>query len=113
MGYGSDGLRRYYRLDRFVVPYKVRAEFLEIVTATHAVLKMQPGFEQDFIIEQQLPEHMVAIATLVEWNDVTSATNARTAVEALHQRIGFDKQEFLERNGIKAEFGPYTAVTRQ
>jgi hypothetical protein len=113
MSHGPDYPQRYYRLDRFVVPSAVRAEFLEIIAATHAVLKVQPGFEQDFIIEQHLPDQKVAIATLVEWRDESCTVNARTAVADLHRRIGFDKQQFLARNGIIAEFGAYTPVIRQ
>jgi len=41
-----------YRVDKFVVPSTAREEFLHKVRRTHAVLKAQPGFLQDFVLEQ-------------------------------------------------------------
>ncbi|MGC2167094.1 MAG: hypothetical protein WA632_13900 [Gallionella sp.] len=102
--------RRIYRLDRFVVPNGVREEFLGMVKATHEVLKAQPGFVQDFILEQPRSDQAFNLATLVEWQHEIYTVNARAVVAALHLRIGFDKQEFLARAGIKAEFGSYSSL---
>jgi hypothetical protein len=41
-----------YRVDKFVVPPGAREEFLEKARRTHALLKAQPGFLQDFVIVQ-------------------------------------------------------------
>ncbi len=105
--------QRVYRLDRFVVPHAARAEFLDKVQATHEVLRAQPGFVQDFILEQPLSEQAFNLVTLVEWRDESFTANARAAVAALHQRIGFDKQEFIARMGIKGEIGSYSGVVSQ
>jgi hypothetical protein len=40
-----------FRVDKFVVPANAREEFLGKVRATHAVLKTQPGFVRDAILE--------------------------------------------------------------
>lgn len=42
---------RIYRVDKFVVPDAAREEFLDRVRRTHASLKAQPGFLQDFVLE--------------------------------------------------------------
>ena len=39
---------RVYRVDKFVVPNDAREEFLQKARQTHALLKAQPGFLQDF-----------------------------------------------------------------
>jgi hypothetical protein len=41
---------RVYRVDKFIVPSGAREEFLEKARRTHALLKAQPGFLQDFVL---------------------------------------------------------------
>ena len=41
----------FYRIDRFVVPDAARAEFIGRVRMTHAVLRQQPGFVRDALLE--------------------------------------------------------------
>ncbi|HSX85542.1 MAG TPA: antibiotic biosynthesis monooxygenase [Cellvibrio sp.] len=99
-----------YRLDKFIVPVGVRDEFLAKVKNTHKLLRDQPGFIQDFLLEQPLPDETVQIATLVEWQDQQSIDNARHAVMAAHKSSGFNAQAFTERLGIKMEMGNYQPI---
>ena len=41
-----------YRVDKFIVPQAAREEFLKKVHDTHSVLRHQPGFIRDTILEQ-------------------------------------------------------------
>jgi hypothetical protein len=97
----------FYRVDRFIVPRAARDEFLEKVLMTHQLLREQPGFVQDFLLEQSIDADHVTLLTIAEWSDVKYVEGARAAVAAMHARIRFDKEEIFSRLGIKAEFASY------
>ncbi len=101
---------RVYRLDMFVVPSEAREEFLARVKSTHELLMAQPGFIQDFLLEQPAAAGALSVVTLVEWRDAKSIDNARAAVMEMHKAIGFNPQELFARLGIKAGLGTYKAI---
>jgi heme-degrading monooxygenase HmoA len=102
--------QKIYRLDKFVVPNQAREEFLAKVSKTHELLKDQPVFIQDFLLEQPSTSEEFNFVTLVEWQDAKSVENARAAVMAMHKSIGFNAQEMFTRLGIKADLGNYKGL---
>lgn len=109
----------YYRLDTFTVPAAGRAEFLGRVAATHAVLRAQPGFVRDAVLERPLagPSEVdgsgadaSVIATLVEWESEQAAAPVAAAVAAAHRAAGFDRAEMFARLGIRADLAAYRPV---
>jgi heme-degrading monooxygenase HmoA len=102
-----------YRLDKFVVPHPVRQAFLAKVNETHVMLRTQPGFVRDLLLEQPLTDHRFSLATLVEWESEADLEAARAAVKALHQQKGFVPQEALKQWGITAEIGTYRTANAQ
>lgn len=106
----STASQRMYRLDRFIVPHQAREEFLARVKATHRVLNEQPGFIQDFLLEQPHDEDTFVLATLVEWENAGFIDSARIVVKEMHQKTGFNAQETIARLGIKAEMGSYQRI---
>jgi heme-degrading monooxygenase HmoA len=98
------------RVDKFSVPAAARAEFLEKVQATHALLRTQAGFVQDAILEQTSGPGEFNFVTIVEWKNADAVEPARKAVAALHQRINLDPREMLARLGIRADIGNYKPV---
>jgi len=101
---------RTYRLDKFVVPNSARQEFLSKVKEIHAVLRRQPGFKQDLLLEQPQNEEAFNLVTLIEWEDVKYVAGAREVVMALHKSTGFEPKETMSRLGIKAEMGTYKSI---
>lgn len=101
---------RVYRLDKFIVPNRARAEFLSKVNEIHAVLRSQPGFLQDFLLEQPLSDEAFNLVTLIEWEDAKYIENARAVVMALHKNAGFNPQETMARLEIKADMGTYKSI---
>lgn len=57
---------RIYRVD-FVVPDHAREEFINRVRRTHELLRTQPGFLQDFVLEQSSGPGEFNFVTVVEW----------------------------------------------
>lgn len=68
---------RIYRLDRFTVPKQACEEFISKVKETHELLRNQPGFIQDFLLEQPAINQEVTLVTLAEWQDIKAVENAR------------------------------------
>jgi heme-degrading monooxygenase HmoA len=99
-----------YRVDKFVVPSSAREEFLVKVRRTHEVLKAQPGFLQDFVLEQSSGPGEFNFVTLVEWASQEAVENARAAVGALHRGMNFDAKELFARTGIKADVANYSRL---
>ncbi|HEY8938987.1 MAG TPA: antibiotic biosynthesis monooxygenase [Cellvibrio sp.] len=102
--------QRIYRLDKFIVPNTAREEFLARVKATHQILNEQPGFIQDFLLEQPHNDNSFVLATLVEWENSSFIDSARAVVKEMHQKTGFNAQETIARLGIKAELGTYQRI---
>jgi Antibiotic biosynthesis monooxygenase len=96
-----------YRVDKFVVPGPAREEFLERARRTHALLKAQPGFLQDLILEQSSGPGEFNFVTIVEWASQEAVENARAAVVTLRREMNFTLQEVFARLDIKADIANY------
>ncbi len=75
---------RVYRVDKFVVPNGAREELLSRIRDTHGLLRAQPGFLQDFLLEEPAGPGQFNLVTLVEWDGPESVERARAAVTAMH-----------------------------
>jgi heme-degrading monooxygenase HmoA len=95
--------QRIYRVDKFVVPNGARQEFLDKARHTHSLLKAQPSFAQDFVLEQSSGPGELNFVTIVEWASQEATENARVAVIALHREMSFNPQETFARLGIKSD----------
>jgi hypothetical protein len=98
---------RIYRVDKFVVPSNAREEFLERVRSTHTFLKAQPGFLEDFVLEQFSGPGEFNVVTTVEWASREALENASVVVAARYREMNFNPQETLARLGIKADLANY------
>ncbi|WP_029003148.1 antibiotic biosynthesis monooxygenase family protein [Azorhizobium doebereinerae] len=96
-----------YRLDTFTVPEASVAAFAALVSETHAVLRGQPGFLRDLVLEQVAGPGACNIATVVEWADAASYRAAAQAMAARHAQTGFDRAATLARLGVVAQIGSY------
>lgn len=101
---------RVYRVDQFVVPEAARDEFLSRVRQTHALLRAQPGFVQDFVLEQSWGQGSFNFVTIVEWANEAVVEQARAAVTKMQARANFNPQELFARLGIKPDLGYYRRV---
>ncbi|MCF3643133.1 antibiotic biosynthesis monooxygenase [Rhizobium sp. TRM95111] len=99
-----------YRTDKFTVPAAARSEFLDRVAATHALLRTQPGFVRDLILEKENGVATVDVVTVAEWRDEAAILQAKATIAEAHRRMGFDPGELMARLGIKADMGTYRAV---
>lgn len=99
-----------YRVDKFVVPEAVREEFLARIRQTHELLRHQPGFIRDAILEQISGPGKYNIVTVAEWKDQQSMDAARAVVMQAHAERGFNPQETMQRLGIEADIANYKPI---
>lgn len=99
-----------YRIDKFVVPASARDEFWANVRRTHAVLRDQPGFLEDTLLEQHSGPGRFNVVTIVKWSSEGDLATARSAIERSHHAVNFQPAEFFERVGIEADLGNYVDI---
>lgn len=98
-----------YRIDKFVVPAGALAEFSGAVQDTHAVLRRQPGFVRDLVLDQVSGPGEFNVVTFVEWADADALAAAVEAVRGFHRSVGFDGRLLAERLGVRGDIGIYAA----
>ncbi len=98
-----------YRIDKFVVPGPAMAEFSSAVLATHEVLRRQPGFVRDLVLDQVSGPGEFNVVTFVEWTDADALAEAVEAVRGFHRSVGFDGRSLTERLGVRGDIGIYAA----
>lgn len=98
-----------YRVDKFVVPRAAMADFADAVRRTHEVLRRQPGFVRDVVLEQVSGPGAFNVVTFVEWDGEDALAAAVETVRRFHQSVGFDGRAFAERLGVRGDIGIYRA----
>ena len=101
-----------YRVDKFEVPDEFRDEFWTHVGRTHAVLRKQPGFVEDVLLEKESGPGRLNVVTMVKWSSADDMGPAKVAVEYAHEAAGFDLAAFFARTGIDADLANYIEVER-
>lgn len=101
---------RVYRTDKFVVPAEAWDEFLEKVRITHTLLRTQPGFVRDLLLEQTGGPGEFNLVTVVEWEGPEFIDGARAAVAEKHRADGFHPQDLMRWLGIRADMGSYRRI---
>ncbi len=96
-----------FRVDKFRVPASVREEFLVEVLKTHELLRKQPGFRYDLLLEQDPTPDEVGIVTVAAWDDQAAVTAAGAAVVEMRRSSSFDPGAFMARLGVTADLGNY------
>lgn len=99
-----------FRVDKFVVSQAARDEFLRRVRDTHDVLRRQPGFVRDALLEQVAGPGRFNIVTIAEWESQEAVDAARAAVAKAHAESGFNPQETMARLGVDADIANYRPI---
>ena len=100
-----------YRVDKFIVPEHSRDEFLSKIMETHRILRAQPGFLRDSILEQIDGPGKYNIVTVAEWKSQGAIDAAKKVVQAEHAKNGFSPQQTMQRLGIEGDIANYRSVS--
>lgn len=99
-----------FRVDRFDTPDAARAEVLDRMQKTHAILRGKRGFLHDLTLEQPLENGRSRIMTMVQWESEPLLDAAARDMAEAFRLERFDRQAFLSRLGVTAEFGRYRPI---
>ncbi|MGP9800601.1 antibiotic biosynthesis monooxygenase family protein [Rheinheimera sp. NSM] len=99
-----------YRVDKFIVPADARNEFLARILDTHQILRRQPGFVQDSVLEQTSGPGQYNIVTIAQWQSQAAIDAAKIAVQAEHAQSGFNPQQTMARLGVQADIANYAKL---
>lgn len=105
--YGSGMTNTVYRVDKFRVPTNAREDFLAEVMNTHELLRVQPGFRHDLLLEQVSDSGELGIVTLAAWDDQAAAQAAGDAFAEMRRATSFDPKAFMSALGVSADLGNY------
>lgn len=100
--------RAIFRVDKFVVPQQVRAEFMARVEKTRDLLDTFDGCLQNLILEQISGPGTFNVVTMVEWASEDALEKARETVASHYRDEEFDPQAFLSRLGVVADMANYS-----
>jgi heme-degrading monooxygenase HmoA len=101
--------KQHFRIDAFAVPGDARGEFESAMRRNLAFLQTIPGFLGHAVFEKADGPSAFNIITLAAWESRESMEGAGTRVRDYYESIGFDRAAALERWGVRAEIGNYSA----
>ena len=102
--------RGFFRIDRFTVPAAGRDELLRRLEETREVLRAQPGYVRDYILERTNSNEGIGLLTFVEWDATARVESVRDAVRARHAQRNFDPNEMYRRLNVETDIGTYRAT---
>lgn len=101
---------RVVRVNRFSVPAEARDEFMALLERTHDVIRAQPGFIDDMILEQQAGTQQFNLLTILQFEGEHVLQSIIAAVARSDQAAGIDRQVLSRRLGIETDVGFYAPV---
>jgi antibiotic biosynthesis monooxygenase (ABM) superfamily enzyme len=92
---------RIIRINSFSVPADSRGEFLALIERTHAVIRRQPGFIDDMILEQQAGAGPSNLMTVLQFEGEHALQPIIAAVSRFDAEEGIDRQAVARRLGVE------------
>ena len=96
-----------FRIDKFIVPERSRAEFLAKVREMQQFLREISGCVQERLYEQTEGPGKFNVVTVVEWQDAQRMEAAKKLMAERQARDGFRPNEFLGKLGVTGDIGIY------
>jgi len=94
-------------IDKFIIPQNAKQEFTERMNFNRDFIKNLPGFLGDTAYEREDENGNTICITVANWENEEALNQAKTAVQAEYQRIGFNPAELLSRLNITMERDTY------
>jgi len=99
-----------FRINRFTVPAASRTEFMALMGDTLGVIRRQPGFVRDVVLENATGLGASSLMTLIEFAHQSVLPGVIEALAADDRAHGLDRPAELDRLGIRAENGLYSLL---
>lgn len=101
---------RIVRVNRFTVPGEARAEFIRLLERTHAVMRRQPGFVEDLVLEQPAGAGIVNLITIIQFEGEHVLQPIIAAVALSDRQEGIDRQALSRQLGVESNVGFYAPL---
>ncbi|MGK6312373.1 antibiotic biosynthesis monooxygenase family protein [Neorhizobium sp. DT-125] len=101
---------RVVRINRFSVPADARDEFMKLIQRTHEVIRAQPGFIGDMILEQNSGTEAFNLITILQFEGEHVLQPVIAAVARSDEAAGIDRQALSRSLGVESSVGFYSPV---
>lgn len=101
---------RVVRVNSFSVPNDARDEFMRLVERTHEVIRKQPGYIDDLILERNSGPGPFNLITILQFENENVLQPVIAAVARSDAEAGIDRQALSRRLGVESTIGFYTPV---
>lgn len=101
---------RVVRVNRFSLPEEARPEFMELLERTHRVMREQPGFIDDMILEQQAGADILSLITIIQFEGEHVLQPIIAAVARSDREAGIDRQALSRELGVETNVGFYAPI---
>ncbi|MGK9050765.1 antibiotic biosynthesis monooxygenase [Neorhizobium petrolearium] len=98
------------RVNRFSIPPEARDEFMKLIQRTHEVIRAQPGFLDDMILEQNAGTETFNVITILQLEGEHVLQPIIAAVARSDEAAGIDRQALSRSLGVESSVGFYSPV---
>ena len=99
-----------YRIDKFLVPIVAKADFLQRIQRTHALLDSLAGCQQNLVLLGAENGQQLELVTVVQWRNADACAAAKAVVQAHYAEEGFDPGAFMRALGVRADIGSFQVI---
>ncbi|OOG68507.1 hypothetical protein B0E45_19610 [Sinorhizobium sp. A49] len=96
-----------YRINKFAVPTAVRAEFVNLVEKTLAVIRSQEGYVKDLFLEQHAGPGKFNFCTMIEFESEEFAPKVAAAITEFDKSLDIDRAVLMEKLGVETDSASY------
>lgn len=96
-----------YRINKFAVPTAARAEFVELVEKTLAMIRSQDGYVKDLFLEQYAGPGRFNFCTMIEFESETYAPKVAAAIAEFDKSLDLDRAALMEKLGVETDSASY------
>ncbi|MGF6175937.1 antibiotic biosynthesis monooxygenase family protein [Ensifer sp. 4252] len=101
------GIVALYRINKFAVPTAARAEFVELVEKTLAVIRSQEGYVKDLFLEQHAGPGKFNFCTMIEFESEEFAPKVAAAIGEFDKSLNIDRAALMEKLGVQTDSASY------
>ncbi|MCC2610611.1 antibiotic biosynthesis monooxygenase family protein [Neorhizobium petrolearium] len=101
---------RVVRVNRFSVPAGARDEFMRLIGRTHDIIRAQPGFIDDMVLEQNSGADTFNLITILQFEGEHVLQPVIAAVAKADAAAGIDRQMLSRRLGVETHVAFYSPV---
>lgn len=97
-------------IDIFVIPEESKEVFLEKTRVAQSVVKTLAGFVEGYVYVKKGGPSQYNVITTAVWENEDAITNARQAIAAEYEKIGFNPQAIMQELNVQVSRATYSRI---